>query len=404
MNEGNMDWIERAQRVFTPNYRPAPIALERGEGVWLVDVEGQRYLDMISGIAVSSLGHGHPALVQAIQRQVGLLLHTSNIYWNCPSIRLAELLVRESFAHRVFLCNSGTEANEAAIKLARRSAYDRGEVLRTQVLTFTGSFHGRTYGALAATAQPKYHQGFGPMPEGFAYLPYGDLQAAREAIGANTAAVLVEPIQGEGGVNVAPEGFLAGLRALTLERGALLIFDEVQVGIGRTGRRFAYEHEGVIPDVMTLAKGLGGGLPIGALLASDTVAASLTPGTHGTTFGGNPVACAAAEVVLETVWKPEFLSRVTALGDQLRDGLNRLNQDLSVFDEVRGRGLIAGAQLRAGLPFSASDVVNACRMEGVLTHVAGPSVLRLAPPLIIDAEELEVALAAIRRAVSKLVP
>lgn len=394
--------VDRAAAVFTPNYRPAPIVLDRGEGSWVFDTEGHKYLDLVSGIAVSALGHAHPKLVAAIQAQAAKLLHTSNLYLNAPAVELAERLVAGCFAERVYFCNSGAEANEAAIKLARRYHYDRGDTKRIEILTFEHSFHGRTYGALTATAQPKYHEGFGPMPGGFAYLPYGDVPALEAAVGDETAAVMLEPLQGEGGVRVPPPGYLAEVRRICDAKGALLIFDEVQVGIGRTGELFGHQVEGVEPDIMSLAKGIGGGLPLGAMVCRAEVGASLIPGTHATTYGGNPVACAAGAVVLDEVAKPERLAHVRDVGAALMAGLTRIGERFSVFSEVRGRGLLIGAELRPEVDFDAKAIVDAARAKGVLAHIAGPRVLRLAPPLILEPAEATTGLEAIEAALEDL--
>lgn len=391
-----------AARVFTPNYRPAPIVLDRGEGVRVFDVEGNEFLDMVSGIAVSALGHNHAALVAAITEQAGKILHTSNLYLNEPSVRLAELMTQSGWGDRVYFCNSGAEANESSIKLARKFAFDAGEIDRVDIVSFDGSFHGRTFGALTATAQPKYHKGFEPLPAGFRYLPFGDLDALETGIGSTTAAVIVEPIQGEGGVRVPEPGFLAAIRARCDSVGALLIFDEVQVGVGRTGRLYGHEHEGVTPDIMSLAKGIGGGLPLGALVTTARVADSLSYGSHATTYGGNPVACAAGRVVLETILADGFLPRVERIGAKLADGLRAISARTGVFSDVRGRGLLLGAELGTDVAFDARALVEACRALGILVHLAGPRVLRLAPPLIIDADDAQIALDGIGAAVDAL--
>lgn len=368
-----------------PNYRPAPVCFKRGEGVYLEDVSGRRYLDWVSGIAVSALGHGHEGLVARIREQVESVLHVSNLYLNGPSIELAERLTKHSFGDRVFFCNSGAEANEAALKLARRFAHAQGEGDRVEVVTFEGAFHGRTYGALAATG--RYQEGFGPMLPGFRQVPFGDEAAAAAVINENTAAVLVEPIQGEGGVNPAPAGFLQALRRLCDDAGALLVVDEVQAGVGRTGTLFAHEADGVRPDIMSLAKGLGGGLPLGAVVAREAVAAALVPGTHGSTFGGNPVAAAAACVVLDTVTEPEFLAGIQRVGQCLRDAL-AADRFAPHVERVRGRGLMLGAVLAPPIKDRAADIVTACRDRGLLIHTAGPGVLRILPPLILSEDDV----------------
>lgn len=395
----NVEWAEAAKTVYTPNVAPAPLALERGEGCRVWDVEGRRYLDGISGIAVSALGHAHPELTAAIADQAAKLLHCSNLFLTPVAVSLAQRIAAKTFASRVFFSNSGAEANEAAIKIVRRHAWLAGETDRNRIVSFTGGFHGRTYGALAATAQPKYHEGFAPMPDGFDAVPYGDLAALEAVVSDRTAAILVEPIQGEGGVNMPPEGFLEQCRELADARGALLIFDEVQTGFGRTGRMFAHQHHAVTPDVMAMAKGIAAGLPLGGIAVTEKVAAALTPGTHNTTYSGNPVACRAAHVVMDALESPGFLDRVVARGARLREGLLGLGQ---VFSAVRGRGLLVGAELAEGSPFSAGEIVAECRSRGLLVAVAGPKVLRLAPPLIISEAEVDEALAIVADAIAAL--
>lgn len=395
-------WIERARSVFTPNYRPAPVVLERGEGVYLFDLDGRRYLDLVSGIAVSALGHGHPAVRQAIQEQADLLLHTSNLYWNQPSIRLAEKLVERSFADRVFFCSSGAEANEACIKLARRYHFARGEPERNEIVSFRNSFHGRTMGALAATAQPKYHEGFQPLPGGFVHLDVGD--PLEPVLGDRTAAVLVEPVQGEGGVRPVPDAYLRDLRAACDRVGALLIVDEVQCGVGRTGDLFAVERSGVRPDLMALAKGLGAGMPLGAMLATESVAEALQPGTHGTTYGGNPLACAVGLAAFQVIEQPDFLASVGRVGARLEAGLQRLVDAHPDLVEVRGRGLMLGVGVRPGADLTAYLVVAELRQRGVLAHVAGPETVRFVPPLILDEAHVDEALAAFSNVLTAMQP
>jgi acetylornithine/N-succinyldiaminopimelate aminotransferase len=402
MSLTNHALAEEAKKLFIPNYKPAELVIERGEGCYVYDVEGARYLDLVGGIAVSVLGHKHPKLVEAIRVQAEKVIHTSNLYLNLPSIELAERLTKRSFAERVFFCNSGAEANEAQIKLARRYAWDRGEKKRNVIISFDQSFHGRTMGALTATAQPKYHEGFGPLPEGFKYAKYGDVEQLEKMVDDTTAAIIVEPIQGEGGVRMPPAGFLAACRKIATDKGALLLFDEVQVGVGRTGKMFAHEHEGVAPDSMSLAKGIGGGLPLGAILTTEAIGSHLGYGTHATTFGGNPVACAAGRVVFDELEKPGFLDRAAEIGRILKDGLTKIGEKTRTFSEVRGRGLLLGAVLRDGVGFEAKHVVDGCRKEGILAHVAGTNVLRLAPPLVLTKSEAETGLQGIEKAIAKL--
>ena len=398
----NQTLAAHAKDVFVPNYRPAPVVLDRGEGVYLYDIEGRRYLDMVAGIAVNALGHAHPRLTAVLQAQAAKLLHTSNLYLNQPAIELADRLVAHCFAERVFFCNSGAEANEACIKAARRFAFANGQPERVRVVSFTNSFHGRTYGALSATAQPKYHEGFGPMPDGFDYVPYGDADALAKVVTDRTAAILLEPVQGEGGINLPPSGFLAECRRVADAAGALLIFDEVQSGIGRTGRMFAHQHEAVAPDLMAVAKGIGGGVALGAMVATTRVAEVMQPGTHGTTYGGSPLMCAAGVVVMEEVSKVGFMEQVARCGQQLVEGLDRLNGRLGIFSKIRGRGLMVGAELSEDVDFEAKDIVTECRRDGVLVHVAGPRVLRLLPPLILEATHVSEAIDAIGIALERL--
>ena len=378
-------------------YKRLNIAPDSGKGSWLFDGEGHRYLDFIGGIATNSLGHGHPALVEAIQEQAGKLIHCSNLYEIPIQAEVAELLTGATDFDRVFFCNSGAESVEAAIKLSRRHAYNEHGPHKHEILTFSKSFHGRTYGGLTATAQPALQEGFGPMPAGFVHAPFGDLAAARDLVGPQTAAILVEPIQGEGGVNVAPEGFLQGLRELCDEVGALLIFDEVQTGAGRTGHLYAYQSAGVVPDVLTSAKGLGGGFPVGAVLAKEECAA-LVPGSHGSTFGGNPLAMAAVKAVLGVVNEESFLEEVRFKGRILRNGLETLAERVPGAT-VRGEGLLLGLELG---PELAPEVFRYCLDEGLLVNLVGGTTIRLAPPLTVTRTEVRAALDTFRGAVDTL--
>ena len=372
-----------------PTYARSDLAFDRGEGAYLIDTEGRRYLDFAAGVAVNSLGHAHPHLVEALRKQAGKLWHTSNLYQIPVQERLATRLVAASFADQAFFCNSGAEAIECALKIARRFHYGNGAPERFRVLTFEGAFHGRTLTTIAAGGQPKHLEGFGPGVDGFDQAEFGNLKAAVQAIGPETAAIMVEPIQGEGGVCTPPTGFLKGLRTLCDDNGMLLIFDEVQTGLGRTGRLFAHEWDGVGPDVMALAKGLGGGFPIGACLATNAAGEFMTPGTHGSTFGGNPLAMAVANAVLDVVLENGFL-------DQVRQIAGALNQRLSglvaaypgVFAEVRGTGLLIG--LRCEVPNA--EVIEAARAHGLLLAPAGDNVARLLPPLIVGEREVEEAI------------
>jgi acetylornithine/N-succinyldiaminopimelate aminotransferase len=386
-------------KAVMETYKRMNITPTKGKGSWLFDENGYRYLDFIAGIATNSLGHAHPALVKAIQEQAAELIHCSNLYEIPLQAKVAEMLTASTDFDKVFFCNSGTEAVETAIKLARKHAYNEYGPEKSEVLAFTNSFHGRTYGGLTATAQTSYHEGFGPMLPGFAYAPFGDLQAAREMIGSQTAAVLVEPIQGEGGINAAPEGFLQGLRDLCNEYGAVLIFDEVQTGVGRTGHLYAYQGIGVVPDVLTSAKGLGGGMPVGAVMAKEEYA-SLTPGNHGSTFGGNPLAMAAVKAVLGVVDDPAFLEEVRFKGRILKNAL-ALIADRVPGAEVRGEGLLLGLDLKD--PELARQVFEHCLEEGVLVNLVAGTTVRLAPPLTVTRAEIRYALDTIRAAIDDLV-
>ena len=386
-------------KAVMETYKRMNIAPTSGKGSWLFDDKGNRYLDFIAGIATNALGHGHPALVEAIQDQAGELIHCSNLYEIPLQAEVAQMLTEATDFDKVFFCNSGTEAVEAAIKLARKYAYETHGPEKHEVLTFTKSFHGRTYGSLSATAQATYQEAFGPMVPGFTYAPFGDLEAAKEAVGPQTAAVLVEPLQGEGGINPAPEGFLEGLRDLCDEHGALLIFDEVQTGAGRTGHLYAYQGVGVVPDVLTSAKGLGGGVPVGAMMAKEEYAV-LTPGNHGSTFGGNPLAMSAVKAILGVVGDPIFLEEVRFKGAILKNAL-RLVAERVPGAEVRGEGLLLGLDL--GDPELTKEVVQKCLEEGVLLNLIAGTTIRLAPPLTVTKTEIRYALDTLRAAVDSLV-
>jgi acetylornithine/N-succinyldiaminopimelate aminotransferase len=369
-------------------YKRLKIAPTGGEGSWLFDEEGNRYLDFIGGIATNSLGHGHPALVEALREQAGKLIHCSNLYEIPLQAEVAGMLTDATDFDRVFFCNSGTESVEAAIKLARKHAADTHGPHKHEILTFSKSFHGRTYGGLSATAQPALQDGFGPMLPGIVHAPFGDLKIARAMVGPQTAAILVEPIQGEGGINVPPEGFLEGLRELCDEHGALLVFDEVQTGAGRTGHLYAYQGTNVVPDVLTSAKGLGGGFPVGAMMVREQYAA-LGPGNHGSTFGGNPLAMAAVKAVLGVVGDPAFLEEVRFKGTVLKNALAKLAEAVPGA-EVRGEGLLIGLDL--GDTTLALGVFEHCLNSGVLVNLVGGTTIRMAPPLTVSRTEVRAAL------------
>ncbi|MGD1038085.1 MAG: aspartate aminotransferase family protein [Roseiarcus sp.] len=371
--------------AIVPIYARADVAFERGDGCWLTATTGERYLDFGAGIAVSSLGYSHPHLVEALTTQGAKLWHTSNLFQIPEGERLARRLVEATFADLVYFANSGVEANEAAIKMARKRQSVGGHPEKYHAVTFEGAFHGRTLAMIAAGGQAKYIEGFGPKVDGFDQIEVTDLDAVEAAIGPNTGAVMIEPIQGEGGVRVIAPDFLRGLRALCDKHGLLLIFDEIQTGVGRTGRLFAYEHSGAVPDIMTIAKGIGGGFPMGACLATADAAKGLTVGTHGTTFGGNPLAMAVGNAVLDVVLAPGFIERVARLGLFARQRLAEIkDRRPGVIAEIRGEGLMIGLTLKV----SPQDFAAAARARKLLTIPAGDNVVRLLPPLVISEEEL----------------
>ena len=382
-----------------PTYARVDLAFERGEGAWLITAAGERYLDFTSGVAVNALGHAHPRMVEALTEQAKKVWHVSNLYRIPEGERLADRLCGLSFADTVFFQNSGAEAIECAIKMARKYQAVAGKPERFRIITFEGAFHGRTLAAIAATGNKKYLEGFGPPMPGFDQVPFADLEAVKKTIGPETAAILIEPIMGEGGVRVVPHTFLRALRKLCDDHGLLLIFDEVQTGVGRTGDLFAYEHTGVIPDIMALAKALGGGFPIGACLATAEASKGMTAGTHGSTFGGNPLAMAAGNAVIDVITADGFLDRVRKNSLLLKQRLAELkDRHASVIAEVRGEGLLIG--LRMVPP--ASEMVDELRAEKMITVAAGDNVVRLLPPLIIGEHEISEAIARIGRACTRL--
>lgn len=378
------------KRCVMHTYARQPLHIVRGSGCRVFDDQGRSYLDFTSGIAVNALGHCHPALVAAVTDQLQTLWHMSNLYLTGPQAELAGRLTEACGLDRVFFCNSGAEANEAAIKLARRYAKARYGAHKGEILTFSNSFHGRTIATVTATAQPKYQEGFGPLPAGFRYVESFSMTAVREAVTPKTCAVMIEPIQGEGGVRPAPAAFLQELRAYCDKNGLLLIFDEVQTGVGRTGAWLAAQRIGVLPDIVTLAKALGGGLPIGATAAREEVAAAFTPGAHGSTFGGNPVAARAALAVLDVVLAPGFLDGVKRRGEQLHAALCEIAMHTEHIQDIRGMGLMWGVEISG---VAASDVVAKCRDMGLLILTAGSSTLRLLPPLVVSSGEIDAAAA-----------
>ncbi len=397
------DLLAAGQHYYLPVYRPREVILERGQGARVWDRDGNEYVDLSAGIAVCGLGHNDPDLVAALTEQAGKLWHTSNVFYSEPPLRLAEELVAASrFATRLFLCNSGAEANEAAIKLIRKWATAQGRAPdRRVIVTFRGSFHGRTLATVTATAQPKYQEGYEPLPGGFRYLDFNDLAQLDNAMAAgDVAAVLVEPIQGEGGVMPAAEGFLRGVRELCDRHGALLALDEIQCGMGRTGTLFAHWQEGIKPDIVTLAKALGGGFPIGAMLAGPKVAEIMQFGAHGTTFGGNPLAAAVARVALRKLGSPEIAANVRKQSEALRDGLSALGAEFGLFSEIRGRGLMLGAVLKPEYAGRAGEILDHAAANGLLLLQAGPDVLRFVPALNITDVEVADGLARLRSALS----
>ena len=387
--------------ALMPNYNRAPLAFTHGQGAWLFDSAGRRFLDFGAGIATSSLGHGHPRLVAAITEQAARVIHVSNLYQIPQAERLARRLVEASFADTVFFCNSGAEANEALVKAMRKTMADAGQPERHRVICFEGAFHGRTLAMLAATGNPKYLAGFGPEVEGFDHVPFNNLNALRAAITPATAGILIEPVQGEGGVRPAEPRFLRELRATCDEFGLLLGLDEVQCGMGRTGRLFAHQWAGIEPDIISLAKGIAGGFPMGAVLAKERVGKALVPGSHGSTFGGGPLACAAGNAVLDVILAPGFLDEVDATARLLWRGLLDLCARYpAVFTGARGAGLIVG--LKCAVPNT--EVQDAAVAEGLLTVAAGDNVLRLVPPLIVRQAECDAALALLDRAARRCLP
>ncbi|WP_323122199.1 aspartate aminotransferase family protein [Burkholderia alba] len=385
--------------VMVPVFSPASFVPDRGEGSRVWDTAGRDYVDFAGGIAVTALGHGHPALLKVLEEQGGKLWHIGNGYTNEPVLRLAKRLEDLTFADRAFFANSGAEANEAALKLARRVAFDRHGADKHEIVSFTQSFHGRTFFTVSVGGQPKYSEGFGPIPGGIKHLPYNDIAAAQAAIGPQTCAVIVEPVQGEGGVIPADPAFLTALRQACDAHDALLIFDEVQTGVGRTGHFYAYMDTGVTPDILTTAKALGNGFPIGAMLTTSELAAHFKVGTHGTTYGGNPLASAIAEKVVELISDPALLNGVQERSERLKTALARINARFNLFKEVRGKGLLIGAELVDAFDGRAKDFVTAAAEHGVIMLVAGPSVLRFVPSLVIPNDVLDEGLARFETAV-----
>lgn len=376
------------EKYVIANYKRYPLVIVRGEGSYVWDADGKRYIDLFPGWGVNGIGHCHPRVVAAIREQAGKLLHVANNYFMEPQARLAQLISEHSFGGKCFFCNSGAEANEAAMKLARRYAWDsrkEGGPLRYKIITAYNSFHGRTLAAVAATAQAKYHQGFHPLPAGFVYVPYNDVDAVAKVADEETCAVMVEPIQGEGGVNVPSDDYLPALRKLCNERGITLIFDEVQTGVGRTGKWFGYQHWGVEPDIMTMAKALGGGLAIGAMAAKAEIAKALVPGTHASTFGGNPIACAGGIATFEAIEEDGLLENARRIGEQIVSRIASVARKVSFIREVRGKGCMIGVDLtRPG-----EEIVKRCMAEGLLINCTHDHVLRLLPSIAATPAEVD---------------
>ncbi len=386
-----MNWFEEGNKYLMPNYSRFPVSFERGEGVYLYDDKGKEYLDMLAGIAVNILGYNHPLITETICKQAKEIIHISNLFYIKPQIELAKRLVKSSVCDKAFFCNSGAEANEAAIKLVRKYFRDRGEN-RYEIITFKGGFHGRTLAALSATATPEYQKGFEPLVEGFTYAEFNNTDSVLENINEKTAAIMLEIIQGEGGVNPAEKDFLEEIQSICNERGILLVIDEVQTGIGRTGKLFAYQHFGLSPDIITLAKGLGGGIPIGAVLAKKEVADSFSPGTHGSTFGGNYLSTAVAKEIVDFVNREEFLNDVYRKGEYLKERLK-----LEFGYQVKGIGLMVGMELPEDM--SVKEVVKKSLEHGLVVGMAGKNTLRFVPPLIINEEHIDEAVDILKKVI-----
>ncbi|HEY8330166.1 MAG TPA: aspartate aminotransferase family protein [Pseudomonas sp.] len=396
--------VQRADfdQLMVPVFAPAAFVPVRGEGSRVWDQSGRELVDFTGGIAVNVLGHAHPALVEALTEQAQKLWHVSNVFTNEPALRLAKLLTEATFADRVFFANSGAEANEAAFKLARRYGHEVAGPQKCEIISALNSFHGRTLFTVSVAGQPKYSSGFGPQIEGISHVPYNDLEALKAQISANTCAVVLEPIQGEGGVLPADQAYLEGVRALCDEHNALLIFDEVQTGVGRTGQLFGYMHYGVTPDILTSAKSLGGGFPISAMLTTDAVAKHFGVGVHGTTYGGNPLACAVGEAVISIVNTPEVLSGVGARSAHFTRELLRLGEQYGVFSQVRGMGLLLGAVLTEAWKGRAGEVMAAAQQQDLMILQAGPDVVRFAPSLVISEADIDEGMARLERALASL--
>ena len=396
--KSNQELIKLTNKYVAKNYGRYPIGLVRGKGTAVWDASGKKYIDFVAGLAVNNLGHCPPTVVKAIRKQAGKLLHVSNLYHIEPQSQLASELTRLTFADKFFFCNSGTEANEAAIKLARRWFYDNGQPKRFEIITMRDSFHGRTMASLSATAQKKIHTGFKPLLPGFKYVPFNDIAALKRTLTKKTCAVLIEPVQGEGGVNLARESYLKTLRKICNEKGILLIFDEIQTGFGRTGSLFAYERYKIKPDIITLAKALGGGIAIGAMGSTNKIIESFSPGTHGATFGGNPLACAASLASLKNLTKKGFLQKASSQGDYFLKQLYCLKEKFSIIREVRGVGLMLAVELDQ----PGTNVVTDCMKEGLLINCIQQNIIRFLPPLIITRKEIDLLITTLSKIFTKM--
>lgn len=390
-------WQDADQAVIVYTYARYPLMLVRGQGTKVWDSDGREYLDFLGGLAVTTLGHCHPEVVSAVTEQAGTLMHVSNFFGTMPGIELAQILTGNGGLDKIFFCNSGAEANEAAIKMARKYHARKGRPDKYGIVTAEGSFHGRTLGALAATGKPALREGFGPTPGGFKHVPWNDAQALRDAVDENTAAVLLEPVLGEGGIQIASQEFLTAAREVTTEHDAFLILDEIQCGLGRTGTLFAYENYGIKPDIVTLAKGLANGLPIGAVCAAAEAATGLQPGDHGTTFGANPVSCAAAVATLKVILRDDLPGQARSRGAQLLTGLREKLDGHPAIKEIRGRGLMVGIDFHS----HAKEVLQACRDRGLLANVTADTVLRFLPPLNVSAGDVDQAVDLVAAAVAE---
>ncbi|MDD7805949.1 MAG: aspartate aminotransferase family protein [Endozoicomonas sp. (ex Botrylloides leachii)] len=394
---------ETFDNVMMPNYAPQAMIPVRGKGSRIWDQMGNEYIDFAGGIAVSALGHCHPDLVNALQNQSNKLWHLSNVFTNEPALKLAQRLTQSTFADKVFFCNSGTEANEAAFKLARKYAFDTVGAEKNEIIACNSSFHGRSLFSVAVGGQPKYREGFAPLPEGIRHVPFNDLDSLEQCISDKICAVVIEPIQGEGGVKPATLAFLEGARALCNQHNALLIFDEVQTGMGRTGYLYAYMYTGVIPDILTTAKALGAGFPIGATLASNKVADSFSFGSHGSTYGGNPLACSVALEAFNIINDEQLLAEIPRKHNKFTHHLSLLNEKYNLFNDIRGKGLLIGAELKGSWQGKAKNFLAAAASEGVMLLVAGPNILRIAPSLIIPDEDIQQGMEKLEKAIAKIV-